>query len=170
MSRIGLVLLAHFSVVPVSSSSEADISQASYSTEADISLLVTLALTDAVKLAKYATGLNFEVRHEVSLFSQRPDHLVVVDLLTAAPLVAVEDEKPWGKATSVEELGCVLSQVFDYASTIRAFSNVTPFVVLSTFESSLMFWFDEPNRSQARPNLISLEKPRRTKKHRQPLP
>jgi hypothetical protein len=98
MGRVVSVLLGQFSEVPVLSSTEAaDISQVSYSTEADISLLMSLALIDAVKLAKYATGLDFEVRHEASLFSQRPDHLVVVDLLTDAPLVAVEDRSHGAK-------------------------------------------------------------------------
>jgi hypothetical protein len=63
----------------------------------------------------------------------------------------------------------VIGQVFDYASTIRAFSNVTLFVVLSTFESFFMFWFDEPCSNEVAANVNEMrgeakfDKPRKAK-------
>jgi Family of unknown function (DUF5898) len=111
-----------------------------YFTESDISAFVSPAIDDAACLAGVALGMSFGVRHEYSLFSQRPDHLVVFHSSTGCPLVAVEDKKPWNNDDDLES---VYGQVFDYASVLLAFGNVVPFVVLSSFKDSLLFWLDE---------------------------
>ena len=79
------------------------------------------ALKDAVKLASNVAGKTFNLRHEMSFFSQRPDHLVVVDPDTGVPLIAVEDRKPFDGKLADEK--CVLGQLFDYAVAMKAFGH-----------------------------------------------
>jgi hypothetical protein len=117
----------------------------SFSTEADISSLISHALTDASFLAGKVTGMNFETRHETSLFAQRPDHLVVYDASSGLPLLSVEDKKPWGSHVGVKGLETVVGQIYDYATAMRAFGNAAPFVVLTCFTKSFLFWLDDNN-------------------------
>jgi hypothetical protein len=114
-----------------------------YSTEADISSLVQPALTDAIRLAQATTGIDFKVRHETSIFAQRPDHLVVLNAASLTPLLAVEDKKPWVSSRKYEQEGAVVGQIFDYATTLKAFGNSVPFVVLTTFKQSFVYWLND---------------------------
>ena len=109
-----------------------------YSSEADVSRFVASALRDAAELASIVAGRKFELRHEMSFFSQRPDHLVVFDLDSNVPLIAVEDKKPFDG--NLEDANVVLGQLFDYTAAMKAFGHATPFVILTTFEKSSMFW------------------------------
>ena len=63
-------------------------------TEADISNVVVSALRDTIFLVEQLTGKSLKLHSYVSLFAQRPDHLVVVEPTTGAP-VLVEDKKPY---------------------------------------------------------------------------
>ena len=123
-----------------------------YSTEADISNIVSPIVMDAIQLARAVTGIPFQIRHETSLFSHRPDHLVVFDALSKAPLVAVEDKKPWRDEQGVEEKESVLGQIFDYATAMRAFGSAAPFVVLTCIEESYLFWLDDDASNKAATN------------------
>jgi hypothetical protein len=126
----------------------------SFSTEADISSLISHALTDASVLAGKVTGINFETRHETSLFAQRPDHLVVYDASSRLPLLSVEDKKPWGSHAGVKGLETVVGQIYDYATAMRAFGNAAPFVVLTCFTKSFLFWLDDNHANSLANNEI----------------
>jgi hypothetical protein len=114
-----------------------------YVTESDVSSYISAALQDAVRLAERATKRRFYVHHEFSLFSDRPDHLVLFDKETNDPIIAVEDKKPFdvGDNKNPEEISTVVcGQVFDYLMELRALGHSAPFVVLSTFRDSWLFW------------------------------
>lgn len=66
-----------------------------YDTESDVSGYISAALEDAVFLVESSIDRKLYVHHEFSLFSDRPDHLVVFDKETNDPILAVEDKKPW---------------------------------------------------------------------------
>ena len=106
-----------------------------YVTEADVSHVVSCALDDAIVLASTFTGKNLEVRHEYSLFSQRPDHLVVVDSVSKVPIIAVEDKKPCNKETKLTDHKPLLGQIFDYATAMYAFGNSVPFCRLDNIHN-----------------------------------
>ncbi|CAB9519771.1 expressed unknown protein [Seminavis robusta] len=111
-------------------------------TESDFSSLIAAALNDAKELAEAATRRKFSVHHEFSLWSDRPDHLVVFAEGTRDPILAVEDKEPF--ATHDDKIPPpVLGQVFDYLMELRCLGHSAPFCVLSTFESSWMFWEDQ---------------------------
>lgn len=64
---------------------------ATYYFEADISRFMYSALEDAIRLVEAAVGgIQLDMRDEVSIFSQHPDHLFVVDALTNIPLLVVK--------------------------------------------------------------------------------
>ena len=128
-----------------------------YSTESDISNIVTSALKDAIRLAEASTGREFEVRHEMSFFSQRPDHLVVIDSASNIPLMAVEDKKPWDKSIKTSDQKAVLGQIFDYAVAMKAFGHATPFVILTTFRRSTMFWLENDRSNSIAKGVFSVE-------------
>ena len=106
-------------------------------TESDVSHYISAALDDAMTLASKACGRKLEVHHEYSLFSGRPDHLVVHEKDTQTPVMVVEDKKPNGSDILTKY---VVGQVYDYMMDLRWFGQVTPVVVLSTFESSWLFF------------------------------
>jgi hypothetical protein len=87
----------------------------SCSSKADILVdLVSCALKDAVELASNVAGKAFNVGHEMSFFSQCPDHLVVVNSKTKMLLIAVEDKKPF--SSKLTDKKCVLGQLLTTAS------------------------------------------------------
>ena len=126
----------------------------SYSNEADISSYVSSALQDAVYLASAVAGKRFYLRNEMSFFSQRPDHLVVVDPETGVPLIAVEDKKPFSRKLADEKW--VLGQLFDYAVAMKAFGHATPFLILTTFQKSSMLWLCDSDSNDIANNVESI--------------
>ena len=153
--NVNSVLLSSLRVPNPPSADDKSLSR-SYATEADISSLVSAAVIDASYLAGKVTGMNFETRHETSLFAQRPDHLVVYNTSSGLPLLSVEDKKPWGMHVGVEGLETVVGQIFDYATAMRAFGNAAPFVVLTCFQKSLLFWLEDRES-----NLLATQESRR---------
>lgn len=109
-----------------------------YDTESDVSGYISAALEDAVFLVDSSIDRKLYVHHEFSLFSDRPDHLVVFDKETNDPILAVEDKKPWDAKEEITKP--VLGQVFDYILELRGLGHSAPFVVLSTFIDSWLFW------------------------------
>jgi hypothetical protein len=117
-----------------------DKSVVSYQSEADISMYIKLALGDAITMVSLMQKIQLRSRHEQSIFSQRPDHVVVYDFESNLPIIAVEGKKPapggiWTKNTA--------GQVFDYAVSMHAFGHQAPFVVLSSVEQTFVTWLDE---------------------------
>jgi hypothetical protein len=94
-------------------------------------------------LAEQATKRQFYIHKEFSLFSDRPDHLVLFDKETNNPIIAVKDKSPFhvGDNKNPENIStAVCGQVFDYIMELRALGHSAPFVVLSTFHDSWLFW------------------------------
>ena len=117
--------------------------EANYGTERDISDFVTAALDDAKSIAEAVTGKKFYVHHEFSLWSDRPDHIVLYDAAGNDPVLVVEDKKPLKHEfthTEDEKNKNVLGQIFDYLMAMRCLGHSAPFAVLSTFEKSWLFW------------------------------
>lgn len=108
-----------------------------YTSEADISSLVQLVLRDVIDLVGDISKSDLSVFHQMSLFSQSPDHLVVRDSATHTPILVVEDKKPY---RSLASKPLVMGQIYDYLKAMQTFANTTPFSVLSTFEKSIMLW------------------------------
>jgi uncharacterized protein YjbJ (UPF0337 family) len=108
--------------------------------EADVTVLVRMALMDATKLLKinYPGLPKLTIRMERSLFSCRPDILVVSSERYNVPLFAIEVKKDKIGGFLDEER--VLGQIFDYVETLAAHGNNFPFVVLSSFEQSVVCW------------------------------
>ena len=113
----------------------------SYSSESDVSSWIAASLEDAQHLAHAATGRTFHVHHEFSLWSDRPDHLVLYDQAREDPIIAVEDKKPFGEGNEMTKH--VRGQMFDYLMELRCLGHSAPFAVLSTFENSWLFWQDD---------------------------
>jgi hypothetical protein len=110
-----------------------------YVTEADVAVIVSDAVNDAVVLYKHLVRSKPEIkiRMERSLFSCRFDILVV--LHSDYPILAIEVKKPMlpGKLHNSTK---ILGQVFDYAQLLMACGVSRPYVVLSTFEESMLCW------------------------------
>ena len=134
-------LLIHFGLNTTEDTTETTFIK-DYTTEADISNMVVAALNDAITLVWERTNgkYNLSVNNEYSLFSNRPDHLVIKDSERNIAIMAVEDKKPYGDDTCDEN---VLGQVYDYITAMHAFGQATPFVVLTTFAKSNVFWKDD---------------------------
>ncbi|CAB9529883.1 expressed unknown protein [Seminavis robusta] len=113
----------------------------SYHSESDVSGWITASLEDAQQLAQAATGRTFHVHHEFSLWSDRPDHLVLYDKARQDPIIAVEDKKPFRDGKKMTNH--VRGQMFDYLMELRCLGHSAPFAVLSTFEESWLFWQDD---------------------------
>jgi hypothetical protein len=85
-----------------------------YSSEADIHSIVALALEEATSIVSAVTGVELAVRHGFSIFSNRPDHFVVLENDSGVPVVAIEDKKPGQTGSKAQrECGPAVGQVFD---------------------------------------------------------
>jgi hypothetical protein len=114
--------------------------------EADVAALVRMALSDTLKLLSINHNLELTVRMERSLFSCRPDILVVSTAMHDLPLFAIEVKKY--KERDLFNVGKVLGQVFDYAEILAAFGHKLPFVVLSSFEQSFVCWLQDETATE----------------------
>lgn len=123
----------------------------SYGTEADVSNYVGRALDDAIRLVKDATGQSLVLRHEASLFSERPDHIVVYDSVMNVPVLVVEDKKPLPKSSTLTgggEATTPIGQVFDYFMGMKSQGCSCPFAVLTTFKKSIILWEENNEKSK----------------------
>jgi hypothetical protein len=111
-----------------------------YQSEADISMYINHALDDAIKIISLTKKIHLNVRHEQSIFSQRPDHVVVYDVESNLPIIAVEDKKPASKGILTRNTA---GQVFDYAVSMQSCGHKAPFVVLSSVDETYVTWLDE---------------------------
>lgn len=115
-----------------------------YWTEADIATLVNEVLHDAIAILGHL-GVDIgdlAVTQERSLFSGRPDIMVVRSSTHQLPLLIAEAKKPLvggGLCNKVKPL----SQAFDYSESLRACGHPLPFVVLTSLEESCVCWNSE---------------------------
>jgi hypothetical protein len=137
-----------------------------YSTEADIQSLVKQAVEDALEIM--GLSAEFRVKLECSLFSFRPDLVVVFHKFLGVVLV-IEVKKPERSANesvdsspaAIPQRGAayqankkfketeglfdgqlVAGQMFDYLKGMVNMGNATPFAVLITFDSMVITWID----------------------------
>ncbi|KAL3911081.1 MAG: hypothetical protein SGILL_007424 [Bacillariaceae sp.] len=123
--------------------------KAHYHTESDVSGWIVAALEDAKKLVQHATGKFFHVHHEFSLWSNRPDHLVLYDESSHDPIIAVEDKKPFPDWKEGDKISLdVLGQMYDYLMELRCLGHSAPFAVLSTFDQSWLFWSNDQESNE----------------------
>jgi hypothetical protein len=112
-----------------------------YQTEAGIQVLVIAALEDALK-SQGIKGL-FDVYPEASLFSYRPDIVVVHHSVLGIALL-VEIKKPGHTVFTEHQVG---GQVFDYLMGMRSSGIVTPFAVLSTYDQMCIAHLNDDGKS-----------------------
>jgi hypothetical protein len=84
----------------------------SYQSKADISSYTRLALQDAITMMSLINNIQLNSRHEQSIFSQQPDHVVVFDVESNLPIIAVEDRKPAPENLAKTLLGKYLTTLF----------------------------------------------------------
>ena len=111
-------------------------------------------LVDAVKTcneliheAATSKGLEklpprLEYRSECSLFKERPDHMVVYDIHSHAPLVTIEVKKPL-KKRGLDKYLRVCGQGFDYLMATKMIRNVCPMHITTTVNESYVAWLPE---------------------------
>jgi len=121
-----------------------------YSTEADVATLVHDVLLDAIDVAKYlkvVCDADLAVYQERSLFSGRPDILVVRSSAHHLPLLVVEVKKPVrdGRLCDKDK---ALGQAYDYAESLRACGHQEPLVILSSLEESCVCWNREEDEAE----------------------
>jgi hypothetical protein len=101
-----------------------------YQTEADIRSLVVNAVKDALKLLGHGLHSLFKVRYEVSLFSYRPD-IVVVHHSTLGIVLVIKVKKPGASVFASKDVG---GQIYDYLMGETSMGVAFPFAVLSTYD------------------------------------
>ena len=115
-----------------------------YATEADVASIVNDVLHDAIAILNHLEidieGLG--VYQERSLFSGRPDILVVRSSTHQLPLLVIEVKKPIvdGHLCNKQK---ALGQAYDYAESLRACGHPEPVVVLTTVAESCVCWNSE---------------------------
>jgi hypothetical protein len=94
--------------------------QVHYVTQADVSSYVSLALKDAMRLVRESTGTRHSTCREVSLWSNRPDHLVVWHEGSHTPVLAVEIKMSMQETLVGSKLPETMTgQTFDYFMELR---------------------------------------------------
>jgi hypothetical protein len=122
--------------------------------------MVSQLVGDALEIM--GVSKEFERKLEYSLFSYRPD-LVVVRHIFLGVILAIEVKKPepdqpdtvrpqrkeaqeanirLKETGGVFDGGLVAGQLYDYLKDMNSAGNATPFAVLSTFESLVIAWLD----------------------------
>lgn len=112
-----------------------------YQNETEIQFYVMDIFKDAIKLLGLETVLS--VRPEISLFSYRPDIIVVTHLLFGIVLV-VEVKKP---GFDVFTSKSVSGQVYDYLVGMLARGVSQPFAVLSSYNQMVIAHLDDDGKS-----------------------
>ena len=117
-----------------------------YINEAEVQSYIGRVLEDAVAYVNWAlsktnnTFSRLEKRSEASIFSNKPDHLVVCDSQgSLLPVMFTEAKNPHN---SVFESTTVNGQIFDYMMTGRLMTGRPNFGVVSTFNQSKVVWTD----------------------------
>ena len=83
---------------------------------------------------------------ECSMFKQEPDHLVVYDERSYAPLVTVEVDKPL-KERGLQKYPKLCGQGFDYLMATKMTGNVCPMHITTTVDESYVAWLPENDKN-----------------------
>jgi len=133
-----------------------------YANESDVHDIIQRGLLDATSICNKAlaklAGVNgcarpFElgVRRESVLFSNIPDHVVVFDELSGAPVFCVETKKVWGTLTDQ-----VFGQVFDQLTEMSGRGHPHPFGALTCYDKTHIVWLENASSEDVLKDLTTL--------------
>ena len=113
-----------------------------YQNETEVQQCVMNVVGDAL----IALGMEEDllVRPEISVFSYRPD-VIVVTHSTVGIILVVEVKKP---GTDVFSSHSVAGQVYDYLVGLLGMGVAVPFVVLTTYEEMVIAHLDDDGRAK----------------------
>ncbi len=119
-------------------------------TEADVKHYVQLALNDAVDICQKIISITgnkqneatLQTRQERSVFSNRLDHTVVIDMRSKLPIIAVETKKYFDKAIEKGTPNSVFGQSYDQLIAMNAKGHPSPFAVICCFQYTYITWLD----------------------------
>lgn len=119
-----------------------------YFNESDIQHVVHSLLQDAVEtcnalLRKRGSTVNLQYRLEANFWSEKPDHAVVFDNRSSAPLVSIEVKKPTDSKRAFSTYDRVLGQGFDYLCVSKLQGHSCPIHIATTMVESYVAWLPE---------------------------
>jgi FtsZ-binding cell division protein ZapB len=117
-----------------------------YSSEADVVKKVNLVLDDAVKICNAMINMDTSVeecaelivRNEMSLFSNRCDHVVVCDSKSNTPIFCVETKKHFGKNFHQEDSNQTCGQSYDQLKAMQTQGHPFPLGAITCFNETYM--------------------------------
>ena len=128
-----------------------------YATEADVQIYVHNGLRDAVaicniliaRIAKRAglpAKIQLGTRAESSLFSNIIDHVVVYDLCSGAPILAVETKKPFDAKEKLAHgsTNRLLGQGLDQLLAMKLMGHPSPFGLITCHNLTNIIWLNTP--------------------------
>jgi hypothetical protein len=141
-----------------------------YSNEVEVAFFVNLALRDATYICNAllssiaaissegtAQPIELEVRQEMSIFSNRFDHAIVVDSTSNAPIFCVETKKHFGKNFQNSSKNRSLGQSFDQLHDMRLLGLSSPLGALTCFNQTYFTCIDPKIEWDSSPTLQSLK-------------
>jgi hypothetical protein len=139
-----------------------------YANETEVAFFVNLALRDAVKICNALlslavtrregtfTQIELEVRQEMSIFSNRCDHAVVVDAASSVPVFCVETKKHFENGFDSDFDNQLLGQSFDQLYAMRLSGQRYPLGAITCFNKTYLTCLDPEISWDALPTLESL--------------
>jgi hypothetical protein len=135
-----------------------------YYVEADVATYLQLALGDAVSICNVllktvAPHLKIELvaRQEMSIFSNRCDHVVVCDSMSGTPLFCVETKKHFDESVPAMEESKLFGQCFDQLKFMQAMGYTCPLGALSCFNQTYITSLSNDIEWDALPTLSNLQ-------------
>ena len=135
--------------------------------EAAVAGYVNLALCDAATICNEIVSMTSsaspaEVAHltvhpEMSIFSNRCDHLVVFDVTSNMPIFCVETKKHFGKNFDSKKNCRAFGQAFDQLNAMRMGGHPRPSGALTCFNQTYLTCLDREIDWNVQPNLQSLK-------------
>ena len=126
--------------------------QPSYYTEADLQTFVAAAAGDAVQVCNSLfSAIAFDgkpppdlvVRQEVSIFSNRPDHIVLLNRTSNAPVFCIEVKKPFdNKQRPFDKPSKLCGQLYDQLRALKGMGNSCPIGAITTFNATYFTMLD----------------------------
>lgn len=118
--------------------------QFNYGSEHDVQDYVHCMILDALTVVNHLLRDEDDAnvliaRREASLFTNRPDHSVIMDSITGTSVLCIETKMPFNSNDKPVD-GKVLGQVYDYVSWMRNLGHPNPFAVLTTFDQTWITW------------------------------
>ena len=143
-----------------------------YYNERDVQSYVDYLLQDAVNtcneiIKKFwseagedsdSTPVKLDFRLEPDIWSEKPDHAVVFDTRSNAPLVTIEVKKPLPSSSKpLVEFAKVRGQGFDYLNVSKVQGHSWPMHITTTIEESYVAWLPDNDYVERTFNTIGME-------------